>query len=241
MLMHIQGVMRHWLVRASFCASLALSAGVSLANDRHLAPGFQSLPAGAKVVVMPVDVELFSLSAGGVAEPKADWTASALEHIRTALNEKSTSLGIETLHIKDQDADEFGEQMSLHAAVARSISLHHSMGGAWALPSKEGKLDWTFEDAMKGIQTRTGARYGLFTWVRDSYASAERVATMILMAALGVGVTGGAQVGYASLVDLETGQVLWFNQMLRGTGDLREAGPAAESVQVLLSGFPKAQ
>jgi hypothetical protein len=78
----------------------------------------------------------------------------------------------------------------------------------------------------------------LFTWVRDSYASAERVAMMVGLALLGVGVGGGAQVGYASLVDLESGQVLWFNQLRRASGDLREAAKATESVEALLTGFP---
>ena len=58
---------------------------------------------------------------------------------------------------------------------------------------------------------------------------------------LGVGVGGGFQVGYASLVDLQTGQVLWFNQLQRGFGDLRDAAKAAESVGALLAGFPARQ
>lgn len=64
---------------------------------------------------------------------------------------------------------------------------------------------------------------------------------MIGLALLGVGVGGGAQVGYASLVDLQTGQVLWFNQLQRGFGDLRDAAKAAESVGALLAGFPARQ
>lgn len=61
---------------------------------------------------------------------------------------------------------------------------------------------------------------------------------MIALAAFGVGVPGGTQVGYASLVDLNTGQVLWFNRMIRTTGDLREADKAAESLNALMQGFP---
>ena len=53
---------------------------------------------------------------------------------------------------------------------------------------------------------------------------------MIALAVLGVGVGGGQQTGYASLVELETGQVLWFNQLLRASGDLREAEKAAETI-----------
>jgi hypothetical protein len=135
-------------------------------------------------------------------------------------------------------ADEFAEQIGLHAAVARSIALHHGVGGAWTLPSKEGRLDWSFDDAMRPLQAKTGARYAVFIWVRDSYASAERKAAMVAMAILGVGLTGGSQVGYASLVDLETGRVLWFNRLARASGDLREEKAASESLDALLAGFP---
>jgi hypothetical protein len=45
------------------------------------------------------------------------------------------------------------------------------------------------------------------------------------------------QQGYASLVDLETGRVVWFNHLLRGSGDLREPEKAAETLDVLLSNW----
>lgn len=223
-----------------FLLAVAPSPAV-LAQSKQLAPGFTHLPKDAKVVVAPLDVELFSISAGGVLEPRADWTAAAQGHMREALRQKAQDLGLLSQELDQEAADELAEHLSLHAAVARSIALHHSFGGGWALPTKEGKLDWSFGDTMQPLRAKTGARYGLFTWVRDSYASAERVATMIVLAALGVGISGGSQVGYASLVDLETGQVVWFNQLFRATGDLREAEKARDSVDVLLTSFPVAK
>ena len=233
--------------------ALTLGAGTSIAQtpssasapaaapSKNLAAGFTRLPRAAKVVVMPVDVELFSLSAGGVAEPRADWTATALGHMSRAMSAKVTRSGLDAVVMDEASADEFAEQIGLHAAVARSIALHHGVGGAWALPSKEGRLDWSFDEAMRPLQARTGARYALFTWVRDSYASAERKAAMVAMAVLGVGLSGGSQIGYASLVDLETGRVLWFNRLARASGDLREEQAASESLDALLAGFPGAR
>lgn len=205
---------------------------------RNLAPGFAHLPADAKILVTPIDVELFSISAGGVAEPRADWTRAAQANMKKELGRLQSKYKGETVELDEKTADRLAEQLALHAAVARSIHLHHGMGGMWALPTKEGKLDWSFGDALKPLQDASGARYGLFLWLRDSYASGERVAAMVLMAALGVGLAGGSQVGYASLVDLETGRVLWFNSLARATGDLRDAGKAAETVDALLLGFP---
>jgi hypothetical protein len=206
--------------------------------SRNVAPGFPGLSAGDKVVLMPVDVELFSLSAGGVLEPKADWTAAAQRFMSEAVAQKKVSWKLDAVTLTEAQANDFAEQVGLHAAVAGAISLHHFGGNVWALPTKGGQLDWSFADAMKPLQDKTGARYGLFLWVRDSYASAERKAAMVMLALVGVGITGGFQVGYASLVDLQTGQVLWFNRLIRAAGDLREAAPARESIDLLLAGFP---
>ena len=58
------------------------------------------------------------------------------------------------------------------------------------------------------------------------------------MALLGAISLGGEQVGYASLVDLHTGRVVWFNRLSRMSGDLREPAPARETVEALLKDFP---
>lgn len=215
--------------------SLALASQAQTAS-RNLAPGFDTLPKDAKVAIAPLDVELFEVSAGGVLSPKADWTEAANKHMGAALRNKASSLGASVQFIDDKVADDHAELLHLYGAVARSISLHH-MGGL-RLPTKEDKLDWSFGETLRPLREATGARYGLFTWMRDSYASAERKAMMVGLALLGIGVGGGVQVGYASLIDLETGQVLWFNQSISGFGDLRDEKSATASVAGLLNGFP---
>ena len=89
------------------------------------------------------------------------------------------------------------------------------------------------------LNERYEADYALFVYLRDSYASAGRVAFFIFAAALGVGIPMGQQVGFSSLVDLENGDVVWFNRLARGVGDLRKPGPAADSVELLLWDFPE--
>ncbi len=211
------------------------------AQSKNLAPGFGVMPTGTKVVIMPTDIELFSISGGGVLEPKADWTEAASKHFKAALMEKKKTLGLVTVELSESDADDVAEVNTLHAAVARAISLHHFGISSMNLPTKEGKLDWSMGEAVRVIKAKTGADYALFSWVRDSYASAERVAAMVVLALFRVGVSGGAQIGYASLVDLNTGKVLWFNRLARGSGDLREPQKAAETLNALLDQFPVTQ
>jgi hypothetical protein len=219
------------------CSLLAMPAQAQTPS-RHLAPGFTNLPADVQVAVMPLDVELFELSLGGVLTPKADWTASANTHMGAALKTKVASLGVQTRAVDERVADDHAELLHLYAAVARSISMHHA--GGLKLPTKEQRLEWSFGDALRPLRAATGARYGLFMWVRDSYSSAERKAAMVGLALVGISLPLGVQAGYASLVDLESGQVLWFNQNISGSGDLRDEKSALSSVEYLLAGFPGA-
>ncbi len=55
---------------------------------------------------------------------------------------------------------------------------------------------------------------------------------------MGVGLQGGMQVGFASLVDLQTGDVVWFNRLVNQAGDLRTVEPARKAVDELLTDFP---
>src|SRR5262245_6653961 len=212
-------------------------AGPALAQSRNLAPGFESLPKGAKVVIMPTDIELFVISAGGVMEPKADWTEAASKYFKDGLVRKKQALGLAAVELSAKQADEADEINALHGAIARSIAMHHF--GALKLPTKDGKLDWSMGDSVQPIKQASGADYALFSFVRDSYASTERKAMMVGLALLGIGL--GVHTGYASLVDLNTGRVVWFNQLFRGSGDLRDAENAAETIEALLREFPVAK
>lgn len=220
----------------ALCCAAAMSAGLAHAQSRNLAPGFTVRAAGTTVVVVPPDMELLSVGMGGVPEPRADWTASAQANFKTGLASRAKMIGNRAKDLTDIEMDEFAQVNALHGAVAQSVALHH-LGGL-KLPTKDDKLDWSMGDAVKPLRDKTGADYALFFWVRDSYATAERKAAMILLAAAGIAIPLGIQAGYASLVDLRDGRVVWFNRVVRGTGDLRDAKSADETVDALLKDFP---
>lgn len=210
----------------------------TISPTQRKAPGFTDLPRDAKIIVAPIDVELFELSVGGVLQPKADWTEAASRHMKAAVGRALSDLKIGATHLTDSLADEQHEALSLNGAISSAIALHHAGAGIFALPTKAGKLDWSFGSALNELRKATAADYALFIWMRDSYASAERKVAMVAFALVGVGLTGGTQVGYATLVDLKSGRVEWFNRLLSASGDLREAEPAMTAVGTLLSEFP---
>ena len=63
----------------------------------------------------------------------------------------------------------------------------------------------------------------------------------IALALLGKSLPGGLQVAYSSLVDLKTGQVVWFNLIRKPDGDLRSPEGASITLDNLLSNFPIAR
>lgn len=191
-----------------------------------------------RIVVMPLDVELAQLTAGGLAEPHAEWTDAALKHMRAALDEeakarKVTLVDFQSERGSPEDRETSLDLVKLHRAVGGAVMVHQYLG--LALPSKEGKFDWSLGPAVAAIARSHDADYALFLFVRDSYATAGRVAVIVIGALLGVGMPGGAQVGFASVVDLKTGDIVWFNRLMRAQGDLRTPDAAAETVKALVA------
>lgn len=199
-----------------------------------------------KVVLMPIDIELSILHAGGALEPQAAWTRDGKRNLGQALRSQLQATAVEMI-LSDQDASvadldpEQIQLIKLHNAVGRSILAHQYPEAGLELPTKGDDFDWTLGDSAQLLKQAHGADYALFVYVRDSYSSAGRVALQTFVAILSLGraiVPGGQQVGFASLVDLNSGQVVWFNRLARETGDLRTADEASETAEVLLDNFP---
>jgi hypothetical protein len=195
------------------------------------------------IVLMPVDVELSEMTAAGMLEPKADWTEAARQHLKDALHAENQVRNLRMVEYDETKAtperlDELDQISKLHGLVGKSILVHEFMP-PFKLPTKAGGFDWSVGPAAASLREQTGADYALFAFVRDSYTSAGRAAMMVAAAVLGVGIQGGSQVGFVSLVDLKTGNVVWFNRLQRGSGDMRTADAARETAKTLLTGLPQ--
>ena len=199
-----------------------------------------------KILLMPMDIQLSTLTAGGILKPEAEWTAKANKHVEKAIREKMNQMDIrlfypaeaEEIELDDEEREKRIQLIKLHEAVGHSILLHQYIK-EYELPGKKGDFDWSLGPEARFLKEKYMADYALFVYLRDSYASAGRIAAFIVMAVFGVGIQMGQQVGFSSLVDLETGEVLWFNRLFRGAGDLRTEEAASNSVELLLSNFPE--
>lgn len=234
--------MRKFRVILATLAMLALGAcapGHFRAQD---ALARSSNPAQApRILVMPIDVELSEVSFGGFPVVRADWTRAALATMARGLDRELRDAKIETVRYAEKDvaSDTAARVLRLHAAVGESIRAHQYDGAA-VLPTKRGTFDWSLGPEVAALREGGNGDYGLFFHVRDSYSSGARVAAQVIAAAVfGLSLQGGEQSAFVSLVDLQTGKIVWFNQLKRETGDLRTDGPALETMKALLEGMPR--
>jgi hypothetical protein len=237
-------------VLVALAATVALSACVQTKQYAELQ--FTPPQGDYKLLVLRPDVTVGSLTTGGMVEPRADWTDEARANIIAALRAQQAARGGKVTIIEHRNelpgvtAHELADVERLNAAVDESIVVHKYLGDY--LPTKRGnRLDWTVgEDAVR-LGRKTGYDYALFLHGEDQVASGGRVALGILgLAGCIVGfcapnVGGAQQLDYASLVDLKTGDVVWFNVVLAGSqvpgikfGDLRTPEGAAQMIDRLL-------
>ncbi|MHA1599587.1 MAG: hypothetical protein ACTSW2_02085 [Alphaproteobacteria bacterium] len=197
-------------------------------------------PANPRVLIMPTDVELSELTAAGLLEPNAAWTAAGRSNVDAALDSLLAGRNATIVRYDESDtanSDAESQLIKLHSVVGGTI-LWHKYFPALALPTKKDKFDWGLGEGATALREPYGADYALFIYLRDSFASDGRKAAIVMAALFGVGVQGGTQVGFASLVDLRNGEIIWFNRLVSQAGDLREPELARGATENLLDDLP---
>ena len=197
----------------------------------------QPIPPGARVLLMKPDIECSAVLASGLVEPNAAWTAEAEGNVEAALKQliEEQQAQVVTYDAASLALDREArhrELLRLYEAVAVSMVTRG------AIPTASTRTTWTLGPGVRDIAADFDADYALFIVLRDQYETAGRIATRVAAAAFGFMTTPAVQQGFASLIDLETGDIVWFNRLFSTTGDLREAEEARESVERLLEGCP---
>jgi hypothetical protein len=204
-----------------------------------------------RLLVMRPDVTVNSLTTAGLPDPRAEWTEQARANIIAALRSQQAERGGKVLVLARRNElpgiteEQLADLERLHAAVGQSIALHKYSGAA--LPTKRGRgIEYTLGADAVALGRRTGYDYALFLHAEDNIASTGRVAMQVIgVAGCFIGFcapSGGSnQFAYASLVDLRTGEVVWFNVLQTGSqlpgvkfGDIRTPDGAAQMVDRLL-------
>jgi hypothetical protein len=226
------------LVATVFAFSLVACTTTRQVSDSTFQP-----PSGDyDLIVMQPDITVSLLTAGGALEAREDWTKQARENVLKALAAQQSSRGGRTKIAATREeagwnADDVADLTRLHKAVGLSIQLHKYAGVA--LPTKKDRFDWTLGEKAIAFGAATNHDYALFLHAEDSFSSGGRAALQVagfLGCVVGVCVmpTGGQQIAFASLVNLKSGQVVWYNLLASSVGDIRTPEGAETMVKGLL-------
>ena len=232
-------------------ALFALTASACTTTQQFAGAGYTPPSGDYKLIIMQPDISVGLVTMGGLVEPREDWTNQAREHILGALEKQQSDRGGETtiaekLEDAGDDIEALNDLTALHNAVGGAILTHKYFGGPSALPTKKDAFDWTLGESAIEYGAGSDYDYALFLHVETSFSSGGRKTLQVaglLSCAVGVcvGVSGGQQVAFASLVDLRTGRVSWFNTLVSTVGDIREAEGAEDMVARLLGPMMEAE
>lgn len=198
--------------------------------------------AGATILLVEPRIQLAMLTAGGVNEPREEWSRDARAHI---LRHVQSSLVQDQHKYVVGNVDELmegrvGQVVRLNESVTQAIIAHEYAGYMGAkLATKKDDFQWTVGDGAQLVGEHFSADYALFVSGNGTFASGGRIATALVASAFGVGIPLGQQQIMASLVDLKTGQVVWVNYAIAGPGaDMRDEAGAQSLVKSLLKDVP---
>ncbi len=233
-----------------FVISVAIGIGASASSNAQtpviteksvLRDGF-AFPASdpVKILIFRPEIKVGEQTTAGMFQPSAEWHDAA----RTALNDalfsahKARRLDV-ILQRDDNPASmaQTAEYRALFRVIVGAV-IRHKLFGADPLPGKAARFDWSLGPGVAALAGDSGADYGLFLFSHDGFASSGRTAAQLVASLMGARDARGSHIGYAALVDIKTGDLVWLNVDLKAAGDVRTIEGAALRIEQLLAGFP---
>jgi hypothetical protein len=241
------------VLRRDFALSALVAApGVFADREAHAQTADVAI-AGPLVIIGP-DIRLYARTASGDLEIREDWSGPARDHVRNALEERFRA-SARSCQFADQTAameGRSGQVLRLHAIVSAAAlnAQRHDERRAGA------SSRWTVGVGAREIADTYGADHALIVEGAGAYASAARnvmarVSDVQGLASAAAGniysaarlvLRGFRQDGKsyirASLVELESGDIVWIREVDADDDDPRTSKGAKRLVDALLEHAP---
>jgi hypothetical protein len=189
-----------------------------------------------KVLLLPLDVTVYRVGAGGVTERAEDLTKDERTETEALLRgdiAKDKHLDLVPLPALDSVSQaQLDEHIALYEQVASAALMHTGSIGAWS--QKLSHFDYTLGSGLRFLKERTGADAALIIVGQGGVPTMSSYVAGILPILVGVvAVPQSRAQAVVGVIDLETGNVLWLDQ---------SAGPGSISTAVskVLDGYPDA-
>lgn len=249
--MGIFGTVYGWLYKG-ICLPLAMVLVVLLAACTHVkslqGEVAESTYTSPRVLLIPPDVILVELTTAGLPLPRADWTGHAERVLFGVLEESIAARGGRLIRYQAPEnralyAPEHVTAVALHNAIVNTLITYRyrqdQLGNQSALPTRAEGLGWTLGESVRPLREDYDADYALFLIYRHISSSPGRALlnTLALVFFGAIQPTSQA-VGFVSLVDLHSGQVVWTNLLSSQGLDVNQPAGLAELGRRLVEEVP---
>lgn len=187
-----------------------------------------------KVLLLPLDITVYRVGAGGVTERAEDLTTSEIKDTEQALQgDIAGSKQLELVPIPKLDGAAqatLDEHIALYEQVANAALRHGRGYGGWS--HKASHFDYTVGNGLRFLKQRTGADAALIVLGQGGVPTASSYIAGLLPLLAGVVVVPQARgIAIVGVVDLSTGNILWLDQVLL-------PGSVTNAVGRVLSAYP---
>lgn len=223
-------------------ALLPASAGaqVFVYSDPALRAG--GAPALKKLLVLPPEVSVYEITAGGVVEKVGDWSRQGRDNVAASLRRLAPRARFEIAslpELAEKDRTRIDEHAALYDVLAGNIWRNRMVADdIFAARAQSGFADYGIGPGLADLADRTGADALLIVFVHDFISTGERKALFAIGLLLGVGIPLGQTNAAAGLFDLRTGRLLWQSYDTSVTPDVRKPEDADKIVADLFAAFP---
>lgn len=198
-------------------------------------------PFPTRLVLLPPQVTVKEISAGGVADLVPEWTAQANANIQEGLQAIIAGRPEFTLLPLPAFSPEENERLDqyLAAYMVVGVAAHWATsagGSAWA--HKREHFDYTLGEGLAFLREKTGADAAVMVIGEDYVSTSGRKAAMVVGALFGAGIGSGESVISIGVVDLNNGDLLWMHHSQSGSKDLKDKVSVREMLGEILATLP---
>ncbi|HBG62051.1 MAG: hypothetical protein A2Y03_06630 [Omnitrophica WOR_2 bacterium GWF2_38_59] len=202
-----------------------------------------------RVLVLSPDMKIYKLTAGGVDQYQEDWSFESNKYMKDEIKSELDSFKtidfayLDTNSLGQADKQFIDEQKSIYYTVASSVVVH-TYEPALLMKHKLKDFDYTMGIELSEIKNIQDAEVILFVSGRNYIWTAGRASLAFLSGAVGLftgvylPVPAGKELLAASLVDVKTGDILWFNYLAM-PGDMRMEKTVRRLSKKLFRDFPE--
>lgn len=217
-----------WRLLAAVLIAACVLTGPVFAAQSAVHPALSQNPdlRPKKIVLLPPQVFVYELSAGGVPTRMADWEAAARDNVAAATTRLARESSLFELVPAPDLAPESREQLEAHIGLYERVALsvfNFGRGTQEAWAHKKQEFDYTVGPGLAFLRDETGSDAALIVLGADFISSAGRKAAFIAGLALGVVMPLGQAFMTAGVVDLRTGDVQWMSFDSSASLDSRQA------------------